>query len=203
MDKIMRFSVFVAVLFALFPAAAGNPPLQAALADKALGRTSAAVTIYEYSSLTCPHCRNFHLNTLPKLKRDYIDSGKVRLVYRDFPLDSLALAGAMLARCVGDQRYFGMIEALFRSQKAITGSDVPLDELERVGRFGGLAAKDVASCLDNEKLMVAIQSRAKAAGEKYKINSTPSFVIEGTVVRGNPAYADLRKIIDKALAAKK
>jgi len=203
LDKIMRFSVFVAVLFLIFPAAAGNPPLQAALADKALGQASAPVTIYEYSSLTCPHCRAFDLETLPKLKKDYIDNGKVRLVYRDFPLDAVALAGAMLARCAGNQRYFGMIEALFRSQKAIARSDAPLDELKRIGRFGGMAAKDVTSCLKNEKLMEGIQSQAKAASKKYKINSTPTFVIEGAVVRGNPDYGYLKDILNKALAAKK
>ncbi len=203
MDKIIRFSAFIAVLFTFFPAAAGIMPLKAALADKVLGKASAAVTIYEYSSLTCPHCRAFDLDTLPKLKKDYIDSGKVRLVYRDFPLDPLALAGAMLARCVGDQRYFGMIEALFRSQKAITGSNAPLAELKRIGRFGGLSGKEVASCIGNKKLMQGIQSQAKEAEKKYKVNSTPTFVIDGAVVRGNPAYGDLKNIIDKALMAKK
>lgn len=187
----------------IFPAAAENSPLQAALADKALGRTSAPVTIYEYASLTCPHCRAFNLETLPRLKKDYIDKGKVRLIYRDFPLDAVALAGAMLARCAGNQRYFGMIEALFRSQKAIARSDAPLDELKRIGRFGGMAAKDVTSCLKNEKLMEGIQSQAKAASKKYNINSTPTFVIEGTVVRGNPDYDYLKDILNKALAAKK
>ncbi len=199
----MRFSAFVAVLFIVFPAVAGITPLKAALADKVLGKASAAVTVYEYSSLTCPHCRAFDLDTLPKLKKDYIDSGKVRLIYRDFPLDPIALAGAMLARCVGAERYFGMIEAIFRSQKAITGSDAPLAELKRIGRLGGLSGEEAASCIGNKKLMRRIQSRAKEAEREYKVNSTPTFVIAGTVVRGNLAYADFRDILDKALAAKK
>jgi len=108
----------------------------------------------------------------------------------------------MLARCAGDARFFGVIEALFRSQKIWTRSDTPLDELERIVRFGGLTPKDVEACLDNEALLLGIQAAAKEGEKKYKINSTPTFVIDGKVIRGNLEYKDFRDVLDKALAGK-
>jgi len=184
------------------PALAGNASLKEALGEKVMGERDAPVTIYEYSSLSCPHCKAFHKDTLPRIKKEFIDTGKVKLVYRDFPLGSLALAGSMLARCAGDARFFGMIEALFRSQKTWIRSDTPLDELQRIVRFGGLTPDDVETCLDNEALMKGIQARAKEDGAKYKINSTPTFVVEGKVIRGNLEFKDFREVIEKALAGK-
>ena len=198
--------VGIAILIGLLgvaPALAAVVTLEEALAEKVMGKEDAPVTMVEHSSLTCPHCAAFHKETLPQIKKAYIDTGKVRLVYQDFPLGTLALAAAMLARCGGDNRYFGMLEVLFRSQETWARSNNPLAELERVVRFGGLSKADVGECLNNEGLMTAIQQRAAAAQEKLGINSTPTFVVDGKVVSGAQSFAEFQKILDEAIAKKR
>ena len=190
-------------LLSVAPAGAGVVPLEEAMAEKSMGKDDAPVTMVEHSSLTCPHCAAFHKETLPQIKKAYIDTGKVRLVYQDFPLGTLALAAAMLARCGGDNRYFGMLEVLFRSQETWAHSNNPLGELERVVRFGGLSKADVGECLNNEGLMTAIQQRAAAAHDKLGINSTPTFVVDGKVVSGALSFAEFQKILDEAVARKR
>ena len=198
--------VGLALLFGLLgdaPALAGVVPMEEALAEKSMGMADAPVTMVEHSSLTCPHCAAFHKETLPQIKKAYIDTGKVRLVFQDFPLGTLALAASMLARCSGDQRYFGMLEVLFRSQETWARSDNPLAALERVVRFGGLSKADVGECLNNEGLMNAIQQRAAAAQDTLGINSTPTFVVDGKVVAGALSFAEFQKILDEAIARKR
>ena len=195
--------VFLIGLLSVAPAGAGVVPLEEALAEKAMGKEDAPVTMIEHSSLTCPHCATFHKEILPQIKKEYIDTGKVRLVYQDFPLGTLALAAAMLARCGRDNRYFGMLEVLYRSQETWARSNNPLGELERVVRFGGLSKADVGECLNNERLMTAIQQRAAAAQDKFGINSTPTFVIDGEVVPGALSFREFQKILDEAVARKR
>lgn len=172
------------------------------MGEKVLGRADAPVTMIEYSSLTCPHCASFHRDTLPKIKEAYIDPGKVKLVFRDFPLGSLALAAAMLARCADGEKYFGMLEVLFRSQETWARANNPIDELGRVARFGGLSTADVNACLNQEALMRAIQSRAASGQDQFKIDSTPTFVIDGKIVKGAQPFEEFKKILDKAIAGK-
>lgn len=169
------------------------------LADKVMGRTDAPVTIIEYSSLTCPHCATFHLETLPKIDEAYIATGKVRLIYRDYPLDSLALAAAMVARCAGTRKYFGMLEILFRNQKTWARSSNPVEEIERMARFAGMSKADVGGCLNDAELMEEIQQRAKAAGKAYAFDSTPTFFIGGQRVSGAEAFEVFQGVIDTAL----
>ena len=190
-------------LLSVAPAGAGVVPLEEAMAEKSMGKDDAPVTMVEHSSLTCPHCAAFHKETLPQIKKAYIDTGKVRLVYQDYPLGSLALAAAMLARCAGDDRYFGMLEVLFRSQQTWARSTNPLGELERVVRFGGLSKADVGECLNNEGLMTAIQQRAAAARDKLGIDSTPTFVVDGKVFPGALSFGEFQKILDEAVARKR
>ena len=194
---------FLIGLLSVAPAAAGVVPLEEALAEKVMGKADAPVTMVEYSSLTCSHCAAFHKDTLPQIKKAYIDTGKVRLVFQDYPLNSLALAAAMLARCGGDKRYFGMLEVLFRSRETWARSDDSLGDLERVVRFGGLSKADVGECLNNEGLMNAIQQRAAAAQDKLGINSTPTFVIDGKVISGAQSFAEFQKLLDEAIAKKR
>ena len=193
----------LALLLAVPPAAAGNVPLAEAVAEMAIGRDDAPVTMIEYSSLACPHCAAFHRDVLPKIKEGYIDTGKVRLVYRDFPLGGLALAAAMLARCGGREKYFGFIEVLYRSQAQWSRSDNPRRELARVARFGGISQKDFEACLVNEPLMADIRERAADAQQKFGIDSTPTFIIEGEKVLGARSFEDFRDVIEKALEKKR
>ncbi len=193
----------LALLLAAPPAAAGIVPLEDAVAEMAMGRDDAPVTMIEYSSLACSHCAAFHRDVLPKIKETYIDTGKVRLVYRDFPLGGLALVAAMVARCGGRQKYFGFIEVLFRSQAQWSRSDNPRRELARVARFGGISQTDFEACLVNEPLMTDIRERAADAQQKFGIDSTPTFIIEGEKIVGARPFEDFRDVIEKALEKKR
>ena len=201
-----RFVLGVGILTLLLaapPAAAGIAPLEDAVAEKVMGRDDAPVTMIEYSSLACPHCAAFHRDVLPKIKETYIGPGKVRLVYRDFPLGGLALVAAMVARCGGRQKYFGFIEVLYRSQAQWSRSDNPRRELARVARVGGISQKDFEACLVNEPLMADIRERAADAQQKFGIDSTPTFIIEGEKVLGARSFEDFRDVIEKALEKKR
>ncbi|MBI2585698.1 MAG: DsbA family protein [Rhodospirillales bacterium] len=173
--------------------------LEEAMAEMSLGKDNAPVTMVEYSSLGCPHCAAFHFETLPKIKTDYIDTGKLRLVYRDFPLGTPSLAAAMVARCAGRDRYFGFVELLFRSQSQWSQSNNPLEAIARVVRFGGMSEADINDCLKYQPLLESIRKGAETANEKLKINSTPSFIIGSEVISGALPYEHFKKAIDKAL----
>lgn len=161
-----------------------NLPMDVVAQDKILGSPEAPVTIIEYASLTCPHCARFHTETLPKLKTDWIDTGKARLVFRDFPLDGAALGAAALAHCAPPDRYFAMLELLFERQSewAVEG-----EWRERVTQLAGVAGMDKASvdaCLDDQARKDAIVQRAEEAQAKHAVESTPSFVINGRKLSG-------------------
>jgi len=173
------------------------------LAERSLGDPNAPVTIVEFSSMTCPHCASFHRETLPKIKKDYIDTGKVRLVFSDFPLGRLALGASMVARCVEPERYFGFLEMLFRGQQGWATSPEPQKELERLARFGGLSGNEFADCLNNRTLFQGIQERARMAQERHGISSTPTFIIGDGKVVGAQDYDVFKKAIDEALAKKR
>ena len=130
------------------------------------------------------------------IKETYIDSGKVRLIYRDYPFGGLALAAALMARCAGTKRYFGFIELLFRNQEKWAQSKNPMAELARIALFGGMQQKEFDACLKNEPLMNAIRSRAQADGKKHGIDSTPTFIIGGKKISGAYPFDHFKKIID-------
>ena len=184
------------------PAAAQALSVEDAMADMVVGRNDAPVTIIEYFSLSCSHCAAFHADTFPKIKKTYIDTGKARLVYRDFPLGGLALAAALMARCAGPKRYFGFISLLFRNQKKWAQSKNPRAELARIALFGGMGEKEFDACLKNEPLMNAIRSQREAGVKEHGVDSTPTFMIEGTKVSGAYPYDHFKKIIDEALNTK-
>jgi protein-disulfide isomerase len=199
--KLLGFA-FLAFALAGPPAAAQAPSVEDAMADRVMGRADAPVTIIEYASLTCPHCKSFHKDTLPLIKKTYIDTGKVRLIYRDYPLGGLALAAAMMARCADPKRYFGFIDLLFRNQEIWSKSDNPRAELARIALFGGMGEKEFNACLKNQPLMDAIRLRAEADGNIHGIDSTPTFIIEGKKLSGAYPFDQFKKIIDDALNTK-
>lgn len=167
------------------------------LKDIVLGKDSAPVTIYEYSSMTCPHCATFHKDTLPKLKQDWIDTGKAKLVLRDFPLDPLALAASMLAHCAGPDRYYGFVDVLFQTQAQWARSDNPGQALKNIARLGGIPEDKFDACLKDEPLMTAIKARQNEAQTKYNISSTPTFVIEGDKIEGAQSYDKFADVLKK------
>lgn len=144
-----------------------------------IGDPGAPVTIIEYASMTCPHCARFHGEILPELTRDYVDTGKVRIVFRDFPLDGHALRAAALAECAGPQRYFGFVDVLFRTQSEWTGAADPIIALGRIARLGGMDEAAFSACLADKPLLNAILVERGVGEQQFGINSTPSFVIQG------------------------
>jgi protein-disulfide isomerase len=197
--KLLGFA-FLAFALAGPPAAAQAPSVEDAMADRVMGRPDAPVTIIEYSSLTCSHCKSFHKDTLPLIKKTYIDTGKARFIYRDYPLGGLAQAAALMARCAPSKRYFGFIDLLFRNQESWSKSNNPRAELARIALFGGMGEKDFDACLNNQPLMDAIRLRAKADGKTHGIDSTPTFIIEGKKITGAYPFDHFKKIIDDALS---
>jgi protein-disulfide isomerase len=194
-------AIMVAIAVSVTPlgAAAESTAPQGPLSERSLGAADAAVTIIEYSSLTCPHCATFHKEVLPELKRAYIDTGKVRLIYRDYPLDGRATAAAMIARCVDPARYFAFVDILYRDQQTWARSADPLSELKARARVAGLGDADVDACLKNRELLESIQARARKASETYGINSTPSFLVNDRRVEGPPTVETFRPLIEGAL----
>ncbi len=170
--------------------------LEAALAERVMGDSEAPVTIIEYASLTCPHCAAFHSDVLMDLKEQYIDTGKVKLIYRDFPLDQRALMASMLARCAGEDRYFGFIDVLYRAQDNWSRARDVNKALAQIGRLGGLSADDLDACLKNEELADGILRMRQQGSQDHNVTSTPSFVINGETHAGNMPIEELAKIID-------
>jgi protein-disulfide isomerase len=156
--------------------------------EPVLGKADAPLTIIEYASLTCPHCARFATQTLPKLKQEWIDTGKAKLVFRDFPLDGLALRAAVLTHCVPPERYLDVVDRLFREQQnwIVLGDKA----LSRVASLGGLSEAEAQDCLaDNTRSEAVAAARATAQSE-YGVDSTPTLFIDGLKVGGAYPYAD-------------
>lgn len=151
------------------------------LPEKALGDPKAKVTIIEYASMTCSHCARFHKDTFPALKAKYIDTGKVYFILREFPLDPRATAGFMLARCAGDDKYFPMVDVLFAQQPAwaFVEGDKVLDAMGQLAKQAGFTQQQFESCLRDQKLYDGINTIKARAAEKFGVNSTPTFFING------------------------
>jgi protein-disulfide isomerase len=171
----------------------------AELEDRALGDPNAPVTIVEYASLTCPHCADFHEEVLPELKERYIATGKVRMVYRDFPLDQRALAAAVLAHCAGPERYFGFLDVLFETQESWARADDYLGALKRLGKLGGLTDGQMDACFADQQLADRILQTRIEAQNQHDISSTPSFVIDGKTYPGARDIEEFGKLIDPLL----
>lgn len=167
--------------------------------ERILGNPDAPVTIIEYASLTCPHCAQFHTEVLPQLKERYIAPGKVRLIYRDFPLDQTALAAAALAHCAGPERYFSMLDVLFQTQGNWARAGDPIAALKRLGKLGGLTEQEMAACLADEELSDGILRQRLAGQNEYDIGSTPTFIIDGKAYPGARDVEEFGELIDPLL----
>ncbi|WP_291866190.1 DsbA family protein [Bradyrhizobium sp.] len=170
------------------------------LPDVALGPATSPVTITEYASMTCGHCANFHETVFPKIKSEYIDSGKIRWVFREFPLDIKAAAGSMLARCIAKDdagKYFAVIDMLFKQQNDWVTKNTT-ETLTRIGKQAGLSQQAVEDCLKDQALLDKIAADQKFASEVLKVSSTPTFFINGEMVKGATSFEEFDKRI-KAL----
>lgn len=147
--------------------------------ERVLGDPAAPVTLIEYASLTCPHCASFHADTLPDLKERYIDTGKVKLVYRDFPLDRTALAAAVLAHCAGESRYFAFLNAMFANQASWARAADPIAALKQLTRLGGLSDAEADACLADTGLQDAVLQMRLDGEREFDVNSTPTILVNG------------------------
>ncbi len=165
------------------------------LEERFIGAADAPVTMIEYASLTCPHCARFHQETLPRLKEAYIDTGKVKLIYRDFPFDELGLRAAIMARCAAPSRFFGLIEVLFRGQDRWSRAKDPVTALRRIGRMAGISTERFDACMADRKIGDAILGVRLEAAREQEVTSTPTFFINGRKVSGNQPYEVFDEII--------
>jgi len=170
--------------------------------DFIIGDENAPVTIIEYASMSCSHCADFHTNTLPDLKTEYIDTGKVRMVFRDYPFNYPALLGSMMMRCIPSDVRYDYMNALYQLQPSWVNRDpkITKTELYKIMQSGGMTKEEFDTCygnLDNENLIL---EGVMAAQKDFNIKSTPSFVINGNLIEGNKNIKEFRQIIDKILS---
>ncbi|MGX5840677.1 DsbA family protein [Mesorhizobium sp. ArgA1] len=169
-----------------------------ALPDKQLGKDDAKVTIVEYASMTCPHCAHFAATTFPELKAKYIDTGKARYILREFPFDPSAEAGFMLARCSKDN-YFPMVDVLFKQQANWVGVNNTKDALLQISKLAGFTQESFEACLTDQKLLDDVRSVQKRGADEFKVDSTPTFFINGKTYKGAMSIEEISAIIDPLL----
>ncbi|MGJ8603136.1 MAG: DsbA family protein [Marivita sp.] len=169
--------------------------------EMVLGAEDAPIEMIEYASFTCPHCATFHQSVFKDLKKDYIDTGKIKFTYREVYFDRYGLWGSLVARCGGEDRFFGITEMIYDQQSTWSraGSEAAIaDELRKIGRIAGLETEQLEACLsDNDKARGLIEWY-QANAEEHGISSTPSFVIDGQTY-SNMSYREFREILDEKL----
>jgi len=171
------------------------------LPDLTLGPPDAKVTVVEYASMTCSHCAHFAKDVWPEFKKKYVDSGKIHFVFREFPLDNLAVAASMLARCAGGDKTFPLIEVLFEKQAEwafVEGNPVP--KLFEIAKQAGFTQESFDKCLTDQKLLDNITAGRSRASEVFGVSATPTFFINGKRLDGAPTMASFDKMIEPLLA---
>lgn len=169
------------------------------LGDKILGEENAPVTIVEYASMTCGHCANFHKRTYPDLKADYIDTGKVRFIFREFPLDPVAAGAFMLARCAPADKYFEIVDIMFEQQRAWAFTDNPYQSMLDFSKQIGFTKESFEECLGNQDLLDAIEAVKNRGANEFGVDSTPTFFINGEKHSGALSIEEMGKLIDANL----
>lgn len=185
------------------PAAATAAPDKAAIltvqpGDHVEGDAKAPITLIEYASFTCPHCARFNTVELPEIKKKWIDTGKVKLIYRDFPLDETAARAAMLAQCAGDDKYYAVIDMIFRGQGNWATASDPIAELSKSLRIAGMGENEVKACLADAKRVDAVTASYRS-GEQVGVDSTPTLFINGEQYKGARSIDELDTAFNKIL----
>lgn len=170
------------------------------LEDKVMGSADAPVTVVEYASLTCSHCAHFATTTFPDLKKKYIDTGKVRYILREFPLDPVSAAAFMLSRCAPQQeRYYDIVELFFEKQNDWAFTNRPLDSLNAMAKQIGFSQQEFEACLTNQSLLDGVNAVKDRGNKEFGVNATPTFFINGEVVRGAISLDEFDKIVEPML----
>ena len=171
----------------------------AALQERSIGSPDAPVTVIEYFSFTCPACASFHNDAYGDLKAKYVDTGKVRFVYREFPRDGVDLRAGMMTRCADPRRYAGLVQVLFKNQPNWTRSNDPVGELAKIGRLAGIDDATFQSCMASEALANGLLTERQNASS-LGVQSTPTFEIDGQLYPGSRSIEEFSEIIDPLLA---
>jgi protein-disulfide isomerase len=179
-------------------AAAGDAAKELAVqpSDRILGKAEAPITIIEYASLTCPHCAHFDVTVLPKLKEKWIDTGKAKLILRDYPLDEPALRAAMVARCAPADRFYPLIDTFFAQQEQWVTSRDYRAALEKLVKLGGMSDKEFKACISDKKLEDQVAQSRLVASQQLGVDATPTFFINGKKFDGAPTV----EAFDQALS---
>ena len=208
LGRIVGSLALATLLGAAVPAAASaqtTAPVQTAqaqdsrLADRILGDKNAPVEIIDFSSMTCPHCATFHTEVLPKIKAAYLDTGKAKLVFRDFPLDQVALRASMMARCAPEERYFALLDVLFKSQAQWARAADPQKALAQYGKLAGMQQSTIDSCLSDQALADGLLNIRLEAQDEHKVQSTPTFIVGNERIEGAQSFETFAAAIDKQL----
>ena len=202
MTKAYNFLFFtIFFLFVLTPIY-GESALDITEKDFIIGNEDAKITIIEYASLSCSHCADFHVNTLETLKKEYIDTGKVKMVFRDYPFNYPALLGSMVLRCIPKNYRYDYMNALFKLQTDWVNkkNKKTIQELYKIMQSGGMTKDEYDACIYNTELENEILKGVMEAQNQFNIKSTPSFIINGKLIEGNKSIKEFRQIIDKILS---
>lgn len=202
-SAIASFLVAFALSFAPPPAAAQTKPdvdieelmKTGDLPDNVIGNKDAPITIIEYSSMTCPHCAAFHKDVLPTLKTKYIETGKVKYIVREFPLDNVAATAAMLARCVEPSKYLDFVDVLYTRQEDWAFKDQPLPELQKFARTAGFTEERFNSCVRDEKVLKHIEWVRNRGNKDFAVKATPSFFVNGKRIKGATTIQKFEEMI--------
>lgn len=173
--------------------------LKVIMSDRILGKSTAPVTIIEYASMTCSHCASFHAGPFQSLKKEYIETGKVKFIYRDFPLDRLALAAAMMARCAPKEQYYPIVNIIFKTQQSWAKEADPTSALSRIGLLAGISEAKYKACVGNKDIYDGVMKIRTDGEKKFQIQSTPTVIINGKTFNGEPTIESLRTIINAEL----
>lgn len=187
------------LLFALFVSVPSADSQEARPGDVVIGSADAPVTVVEYFSLTCGHCAQFHTETMPDIFSKYVETGKVRFVYRDFPLDNVALGAAMITQCLDDRLHYGFVQMLYKQQPQWTASENPIGAVAQMARIAGLSEDRARACLSDAQMRNDIVAGQNAASEEFQIGATPSFLIGGETIAGFLSLSDFEELIEPLL----
>ena len=202
MKKILFFTFILGIICNLNVNASDESVLNIKENDFVIGDLEAPITIIEYASMSCSHCADFHNNTLENLKTEFIDTGKVKFVFRDFPFNYPALAGSMMMRCVPSDVRYDYMNALYKLQKSwvIRDNTKTREELYKIMQSGGMKKEEFDACLSDINLENDLLEGVMNAQREFNIRSTPSFIINGVLYSGNKNLKEFRQIIEKILS---
>lgn len=170
-----------------------------ALKEKKIGTKEANIEIIEFASLTCGHCAKFHNEVFPKIKKEFIDTGKVSFIYQDFPLDKFALKASVIARCSGEKKFFSFLKVLYSKQKDWTRTDDPFRSLLKIAKLGGLKNEEIKVCVGNKSIEDGILKQRLNASKKFDIKATPTLYINGEKYEGDLTFEALKLKINTLL----